>query len=246
MRSCSPAQRMARSASLLRHTGALAPLIGALVSHPRETVARHARLRCVPRRLHARCVVSEASPHGGASCTGQRAQVHENIGSLKPLSRSWAGTGRWRATPCERPTRIPLASCTLHQRWATRLRNLRHSNVGCAWRSRIHGCGVAVACGKRGILGRIGRGSGRGGGPSHWPSPWAATGRVERSLARPSRKLPPVAATCSGRIGRPRPAGSAGRARAGRYAVGRVGRPPPVESVCTRSNRPSSCGRIGL
>ena len=114
------------------------------------------------------------------------------------------------------------------------------------WPSRIHGCGVAVACGKRGVLGLIGRGSGRGGDLSQRPSPWAATGRLERALARPSRQLPPVAATCTGRIGRPRPAESADRVRSGRHAVGRVGRPRAVQPACARSNRPSPCGRIGL
>ena len=131
---------------------------------------------------------------------------------------------------------MPFTSCTLHQRSATRVRNLRHSNVGCAWRlaepnprlwrvvnalfsvSLAADLGAARACP-----------TGRRPGPQ--PAVW-------------SGPLPGRVGSCL-RWQRPAAAGSADPGRSGRHAVGRVGRPRPVRSADrVRSNRPAR-GRIG-
>ena len=201
----------------------------------------------MPRPLHARCVVSEPCPHGGASRTSQRAQVHENIGSQKPLSRSWAGICRWRATPCERPTRMPFTSCTLHQRSATRVRNLRHSNVGCAWRlaepnprlwrvvNALFSVSLAADLGAAGACP-----TGRRPGPQRpcgaGPCPAESAGASGGSdLQRPDRQTP------AGPVGT-RSAGSADPGRSGRpTASGRIGLHAVESAQPMRSNRPPGC-----
>ena len=131
---------------------------------------------------------------------------------------------------------MPFASCTLHQRSATRVRNLRHSNVGCAWRlaepnprlwrvvNALFSVSLAADLGAAGACP-----TGRRPGPQ--PAVW-------------SGPLPGRVGSCL-RWQRPAAGESADPGRPGRHAAGRVGGPRTVESASARSNRPSPCGRTG-
>ena len=159
---------------------------------------------------------------------------------------------------------MPFASCTRHQRSATRVRNLRHSNVGCAWRlaelnprlwrvvnalfsvSLAADLGAAGACptGRRpGPQPAVWSGPlpGRVGSCLRWQRPAAAGSADPGRSGRPGRQTPagPV-----GRVGRPRPVWSADRVRSNRPARGRIGPAHAVESASRLLNRPAG-GAVG-